>query len=100
MIRHQAVAQQADRLPLLGLPKRLDEGGVVAVLVEESGAAHRPVEGVVHVAAGVAARSSRHVATVPASSLCVKEKRLPTPFLLPFLLLFFSVCVSTRPDES
>jgi hypothetical protein len=51
VIRQQAVGEEADRGALAGLAQQVDEGGEVAVLVEEGAAAVAPVEDVVTVAA-------------------------------------------------
>src|ERR1700722_15761919 len=73
--------QKTNGPPLLGLAQHRLEGGVVAVLVEEGGAIHGPVQDVVDVAAGVAAQASWHGGILPPAPLA-KEMTpdLPTPF--------------------
>ena len=73
MVGHQTVAQEADRLPVLGLPQDLFEGGVIAVFMKEGGAAHSPIEHVVDITTGIAAQASWHGTKLPDASVAVKR---------------------------
>ena len=60
MVGQRAVRQEAGREEVLGLAQGLLEGGLIAGLGEEGGAADGPVEDVVDEAAGGAAPTSGH----------------------------------------
>ena len=60
MIGHQAEAEQLDGKLGLGRGEQLEEGGIVAVLVEDGGAAVATIEDVVGVAGPVTAGDARH----------------------------------------
>src|SRR5262249_16113752 len=65
VVGHQAIAQEAQRQPFAGLAEELDEGPLIAVLVEDGGAAVAPVEDVVAQAAARGPDRTRHGRRLP-----------------------------------
>ena len=64
MVGHEAIAQNADRMPRDSLSQNAFKGLVVAVLLEQRQPGHGPIEGMVDKAAGSNASATRRARTL------------------------------------
>ena len=81
MVGHDAIAEDADRVPFAGLVDDAEEGFVVAASFEEGQASDRPIEGVINKAAGGLASSAGHGRIVLSTGPTVKQKTVASRFL-------------------
>ena len=84
MIGHQAETENLDGMSGLGRAEQIEEGGIVAVLVKDSGAAVATVQHVIGMADTVAARNARHRGvTIEGEEFGRQWKSSLSPFLIP-----------------
>ena len=81
MVGHEAIAQNADRMPLEGFGKDASEGFVVAVFLKQGKPGYGPIEGMVDETTSSNASVTRHAEKVKRTSCLPSSQKAASSFL-------------------